>query len=140
MKIQSKSYVIIVNFFLEFLTNKNVNLKRQDAKTTSLDAKPNSNNGSKEEDWSTAPAENILFPETYLSSIKRVLENASQNSSSLPVTSGAEPKKQEGNTVKSLKSKSQNEDEGEEGEAALKEKLEKHANETAGKQKEFTRN
>ncbi|XP_065056469.1 coadhesin-like isoform X2 [Rhopilema esculentum] len=46
-----------------------------------------SNNGSKQEDWSTAPAENILFPETYLSSIKRVLENTSmQSNSSQPIT------------------------------------------------------
>eukprot|EP00794_Sanderia_malayensis_P010768 gene10768-11921_t len=105
----------------ELLLKKNVEVKVGNRITPNLDAKAsssadnsnnqNNNNGTKEEDWSTAPAEHILFPETYLSSIKRVLENASENSSLLPITKGAEPKKVEGNTVKSLKGKGKEDEE-----------------------------
>ncbi len=105
---------------------KQLKLKQPEANSEKAGAKVN--NGSKEEDWSTAPAENILFPETYLSSIKRVLENASQNASSaLPVMSSITTLKTEPNTVKSLKGKPQNEDEEDaEDEAENKPKLQPH--------------
>ena len=79
------------------------------------DPKPAANNGSQEEDWQTAPAENILFPETYLSSIKRKLENTTMSSNtSQPVTKNGLGKKigdEDGEkTIKESKDKSSIED------------------------------
>ena len=83
--------------------------------------KPEQNTETKQDDWTTEPAENILFPETYLSSIKRVLENASQNASSLPLVAKG-PSQTKAITVSSLKGKQPNEDEedDEDEEAAAK--------------------
>ena len=56
--------------------------------TSNAEAKSPSNNNTKAPDeWSTSPSDTILFPETYLSSIKRVLENTTlQSNSSQPIT------------------------------------------------------
>ena len=56
--------------------------------TSNAETKSPSNNNTKApDDWSTSPSDTILFPETYLSSIKRVLENTTlQSNSSQPIT------------------------------------------------------
>ena len=91
-----------------------------------------SNNGSKQEDWSTAPAENILFPETYLSSIKRVLENTSmQSNSSQPITKNGLGKKVSSNGEKSVKGSVDEEEDAEDN--ASKVRLEKEHESTKNK-------
>lgn len=91
------------------------------------DAKATSGNDSKTPDeWSTSPADTILFPETYLSTIKRVLENTSlQSNSSQPITKNGLGKQVPEESKHGKASLLQNDDDEEEVQDARRLKQEK---------------
>ena len=85
---------LILHQILENKIKDNAKDKTSANKTTvtsnsNADTKASSrnNNTKPPDEWSTSPADTILFPETYLSTIKRVLENTTlQSNSSQPIT------------------------------------------------------
>lgn len=87
--IKLTSHQILENKIKDNAKDKTSANKTTVTSNSNVDSKASSrnNNTKPPDEWSTSPADTILFPETYLSTIKRVLENSTiQSNSSQPIT------------------------------------------------------